>query len=171
MDGVQIGVMDSPIGRLTLTSTNVGLRSIDFGVSDDNHQLWQPKKVGGTKSINVSEQILQRTSRQLEQYFAGKRMRFDIPLDIKGTLFQQKVWKALLSIPYGTTRSYQDIANVIGSPRAVRAIGGANHRNPLPIIIPCHRVIGINGALTGYRGGIEKKLVLLSLEGVKFTSS
>ena len=108
--------------------------------------------------------LLQDTMRQLQEYFAGTRKSFSIPLDLQGTDFQKKVWNVLLSIPYGETRSYSDIARAIGKPDAVRAVGAANGRNPLSIIVPCHRVIGQNGSLTGYAGGLEIKKMLLDLE-------
>ena len=102
--------------------------------------------------------------RQLSEYLKGERKGFDLPLLIKGTMFQQQVWKALLEIPYGETRSYKQIAVAIGNPKAVRAVGMANNRNPLLIVVPCHRVIGANGKLVGYGAGIEKKEFLLRLE-------
>ena len=102
---------------------------------------------------------------QLSEYFAGTRQEFTLPLSPKGTPFQQKVWAALQTIPYGQTRSYGEIARQIGSPKAARAVGMANHHNPIAILIPCHRVVGQNGALTGYAGGLERKKALLQLEG------
>ena len=103
---------------------------------------------------------------QFEEYFTGSRKNFDLPLDLHGTVFQLSVWKALLQIPYGTTQNYSGIAAVIGRPRAIRAVGAANGANPLPVVVPCHRVIGKNGLLNGYRGGLEVKKELLSLEGI-----
>ncbi len=108
--------------------------------------------------------LLEETQRQLLEYFAGKRQQFDLPLRPEGTPFRQQVWQALLTIPYGQTRSYRDIAALVGAPRAVRAVGGANHHNPISIIIPCHRVIGADGSLRGYGGGTEIKTALLALE-------
>jgi len=101
---------------------------------------------------------------QLQEYFAGRRTRFDLPLAPRGTAFQQAVWAQLLRIPFGATASYGDIARAIGKPAAVRAVGGANHRNPLSIVIPCHRVIGADGSLTGYGGEMHRKRALLALE-------
>ncbi|HEY6130619.1 MAG TPA: methylated-DNA--[protein]-cysteine S-methyltransferase, partial [Halioglobus sp.] len=101
----------------------------------------------------------------LTDYFAGQRRHFELPLAVQGTLFQQSVWDALAEIPYGEMRSYRDIARRIGKPAAVRAVGAANGRNPLPIVVPCHRVIGSNGTLTGFSGGLEVKTYLLQLEG------
>jgi methylated-DNA-[protein]-cysteine S-methyltransferase len=106
----------------------------------------------------------QEAKKQLEEYFAGKRKDFDLPLQPVGTDFQQAVWMALRQIPYGHTASYADIAQAVGSPKAARATGQANNRNPIAIIVPCHRVIGRNGKLTGYAGGLDKKEFLLALE-------
>jgi len=110
---------------------------------------------------------LRETARQLQAYFAGSCRRFDLPLDFAGTAFQRQVWTALLTIPFGETRSYSDIARQIGSPLAVRAVGAANGRNPISIIAPCHRVIGASGSLTGFAGGLAAKQYLLALEGRK----
>lgn len=108
--------------------------------------------------------VLRRTQKELEEYFSGERTRFTIPLAPKGTSFQQTVWQALLEIPYGETRTYRQIAERIGNPKACRAVGLANSRNPIWILVPCHRVIGKNGSLTGYAGGLDKKHFLLELE-------
>ncbi len=111
-----------------------------------------------------SSSLLEKAERQLTEYFEGRRKSFDLPLELKGTDFQVKVWKALEKIPYGETKSYQEIAEEIGSPKAFRAVGNANNKNPVSIIIPCHRVIGKSGKLVGYGGGLEKKEYLLHLE-------
>ena len=108
--------------------------------------------------------VLQEAKRQLEEYFAGKRTVFDLPLNPTGTVFQKQVWAQLQQIPYGETRSYSQIATAIGNPKASRAVGGANNKNPIGIIVPCHRVIGANGALVGYAGGLDLKEKLLQLE-------
>lgn len=108
--------------------------------------------------------LLAEGAGQLEEYFAGRRQRFDLPLTLKGTPFQQKVWRALLDIPYGQTRTYGDIARAVDCPRGFRAVGMANNRNPVPILVPCHRVVGADGALVGYAGGLELKAALLALE-------
>ena len=113
---------------------------------------------------NIQHPMLLKVKQQLEQYFAGQRQQFNLPLDFQGTDFQQRVWRALLTIPYGETRSYKDIALQIGNEKAVRAVGAANGRNPISIIAPCHRVIGSGGALVGFAGGLDKKQILLSLE-------
>ena len=117
--------------------------------------------------------LIKEAHQQLSEYLKGERKSFDLPLRMKGTDFQQRVWNALLDIPYGETRSYKQIAEAIGNPKAVRAVGMANNRNPLLIVVPCHRVIGVNGKLVGYGAGIEKKEFLLRLEsrgGYKMSS-
>lgn len=119
---------------------------------------------GGDTWIESAEKI-QPYRAQLEEYFAGRRKKFDLPLDLQGTDFEKRCWQALLTIPYGETRSYADIARAVGSPKAFRAVGMANHNNPVAIVVPCHRVIGANGDLTGYGGGLEVKRKLLELEG------
>jgi len=126
-----------------------GVRSIDFG-AHGAHQL--------------SSAVMRNTVRQLQAYFAGDSQFFDVPLEIGGTDFQRRVWNALRTIPYGQTRSYSQIAAQIGAPRAVRAVGAANGRNPIPIIVPCHRVIGASGSLVGFGGGLAWKRLLLDLE-------
>ena len=104
--------------------------------------------------------------KQLKEYFSGARKRFDLPLHVMGTAFQKRVWRQLCQIPFGQTASYKEIAEKIGKPKAMRAVGQANHRNPIPIIIPCHRIIGADGHLVGFGGGLDKKRFLLSHEGV-----
>jgi methylated-DNA-[protein]-cysteine S-methyltransferase len=108
--------------------------------------------------------ILLETERQLSEYIAGKRTRFDLPLQPYGTEFQKKVWQALREIPFGKTKSYLDLASAVGSPEASRAVGTANGKNPLSIVVPCHRVVAADGALTGFAGGLERKAALLALE-------
>ena len=114
------------------------------------------------------DELLDRAIDEVDEYFAGKRMAFGIPLAPEGTPFQHDVWNALLAIPFGETRSYMDVARTIGKPRAVRAVCAANGRNPLGIVVPCHRVIGADGSLTGYAGGMERKKFLLDLERQRF---
>lgn len=118
----------------------------------------------GEKTVEMRTPLSDETARQLEEYFQGTRKTFDLPLRMNGTEFQKQVWEALLTIPYGETRSYSELAEQIGRPKAARAVGMANHRNPIAILVPCHRVIGKNGSLTGYAGGIDKKEMLLELE-------
>lgn len=144
----------SPVGPLTLVSNGAALTQLDF----EHPRYPSPAKPPG------NDRVLDETRRQLDAYFAGKLRVFDIPLAAAGTPFQQRVWAALLTIPYGVTRSYGQQAAAIGAPNASRAVGLANGRNPISIIVPCHRVIGANGSLTGYGGGTERKRLLLDLE-------
>lgn len=116
------------------------------------------------EGVCLETALIKETHRQLCEYLKGERKEFDLPLNPKGTDFQKRVWKALCEIPYGETRSYKQIAETIGNPKAVRAVGIANHRNPLLIVVPCHRVIGADGKLVGYASGIDKKAFLLRLE-------
>jgi methylated-DNA-[protein]-cysteine S-methyltransferase len=126
----------------------------------------RPRSASLETELEASEMpILVEAARQLEEYFAGARKGFDLELDFEGTEFQRKVWRALLTIPYGETRSYAQIAKQIGQPQAVRAVGAANGRNPISIVAPCHRVIGSTGKLTGFGGGLPAKALLLELEG------
>ncbi|WLD94007.1 methylated-DNA--[protein]-cysteine S-methyltransferase [Alkalihalobacillus sp. AL-G] len=163
---VQYGEMECILGPLTLLKTDKGLCRIDFGTAEDNLPLikaWLKKQLI-TAELELQQESMEPYIVQLEEYFARQRTVFDIPLDLFGTRFQKQVWDGLMHIPYGETYSYKDIATLIGSPKAVRAIGSANNKNPMPIIIPCHRVIGSNGCLVGYGGGLDKKEVLLNLE-------
>jgi methylated-DNA-[protein]-cysteine S-methyltransferase len=148
----------SPVGELTLVASDTGLVAI----------LWQdddPARVRlAAREARTDHPILAMAQAQLTDYFAGARRAFTVPLDIRGTPFQQMVWAALRDIPFGETRSYGDIARAIGRPTASRAVGAANGRNPLSIIAPCHRVVGANGALTGFAGGVETKRWLLEFE-------
>ena len=154
-------IVDSPVGKLTLVATAEGLAGF----------LWENERPGRVR-LNVevedaSHPVLVETERQLAEYFAGQRKAFAVVLDFAGTAFQRKVWNALLTIPFGETRSYRQIATQIGHPDAVRAVGAANGRNPVSIIVPCHRVVGTNGRLTGFAGGLDAKAYLLALEGTK----
>lgn len=144
----------SPLGTLTLTEEDGRLSRLDFG------------ELTVENAAECVTPLLLDTQRQLDEYFDGQRTHFDLPLAPEGTPFQQAVWRALRGIPYGRTRTYQDIAEQIGNPHASRAVGMANHRNPIAIVIPCHRVIGASGRLTGYGGGLDKKEYLLSMEHV-----
>lgn len=151
-------VIDSPVGQLTLVASEHGLAAI----------LWEndnPRRVPLGEVIDSDDHpILLETERQLREYFTGQRTEFSLPMDFRGTEFQRRVWSALLTIPFGETRSYAQIAEQIGCPAAVRAVGAANGKNPLSIIAPCHRVLGSNGKLTGFAGGLETKAKLLSHE-------
>ncbi len=148
-------LLDTPIGSLRLVSDGVALTKIEF---PQHHSICS----GETET---SDATLSACAVQLTEYFAGERQAFSLPLNAGGTIFQNEVWSALIDIPFGELRSYSDIAIAIGRPKAVRAVGAANGRNPLPIIVPCHRVIGSNGSLTGFAGGIPLKTKLLELEG------
>lgn len=140
----------SPGFSLSIETGPAGVRRIEFGSHGKNSH---------------SSPLMRETIRQLRLYFAGELREFDLPLELLGTDFQKRVWSALLTIPYGQTRSYTEIAQQIGATRAVRAVGAANGRNPIPIIVPCHRVIGASGNLVGFGGGLEWKRKLLDLEG------
>src|SRR5580700_8334373 len=150
--------MRSPVGRLTLVGSDRGLAAV----------LWEHDDPSRVRLADIKEDtshpLLVRAQQQLEQYFAGKRRKFTVKLDPAGTDFQTRVWNALRTIPFGETRSYGQIADQIGSRKAVRAVGAANGANPLSIIVPCHRVIGADGKLTGFAGGLEVKARLLALE-------
>ena len=148
----------SPVGELTLVADDRGLAAI----------LWQDDRPGrvrlGALVEKTDHPVLLETERQLGEYFAGERRSFDVPLSFAGTDFQKRVWAALLAIPFGETRSYGEIAHQLGAPGASRAVGAANGRNPISIIAPCHRVVGSNGKLTGFAGGLDAKAFLLALE-------
>lgn len=148
----------SPIGPLTLVGSDAGLRAI----------LWPDERVGRVRlpatTTKDDQAVLVAASTQLDQYFAGTLRRFDLPLDLSGTVFQVKAWRALADIPFGQTTSYAEQARRVGHPTAVRAIGSANGRNPLSIVLPCHRVVATSGALTGFAGGLEIKRWLLDFE-------
>lgn len=149
---VAISCVETPIGLCTLVEQEEKLIRLHFGMPD----------MGETFKRDTP--LLTEAAHQLNAYFAGQLTVFDIPIAAQGTLFQQKCWQALRQIPYGQVRTYSQQAEMIGQPAAARAVGMANHRNPLPIIIPCHRIIGANGSLTGYAGGLWRKEQLLKLE-------
>jgi len=146
----------SPIGPLTILASEVGIA----GIHMEEHRHFSPP----TETTAPASPYLDLAVRQVAEYFAGTRTTFDLPLDPAGTPFQRAVWSALSTIPHGETRSYAQIAAQIGNPKGVRAVGLANGRNPISIVVPCHRVIGKNGTLTGYGGGLERKRFLLDLE-------
>ncbi|OZI49272.1 methylated-DNA--[protein]-cysteine S-methyltransferase [Bordetella genomosp. 5] len=152
--------LDTPVGTLRLIARGDLLAAV----------LWPDERPGrvplDAPLANPAHPVLQQARTQLQAYFAGELRRFDLPLDFAGTAFQQRVWQALLAIPYGQTRSYAEIARQLDAPAAVRAVGAANGRNPLSIIAPCHRVVGSGGALTGFAGGLPAKTWLLRHEGV-----
>jgi methylated-DNA-[protein]-cysteine S-methyltransferase len=140
---------DTPIGPLLVTCNEAGITGCHMGE---------------TRPGSRPHPLLDRAGEQLSEYFSGKRRSFDLPLAADGTAFQQSVWRALTAIPYGVTRSYREIAEAVGSPKAFRAVGAANGRNPIGVIVPCHRVIGADGSLTGFGGGLDRKRWLLEHE-------
>ena len=154
----QFKKIESPVGTLTLIANEKKLLAV----------LWQKEKAGRVKiskgQENEKHSVLILAEKQLKEYFQGKRTDFDLPLEFEGTDFQKKVWKALQNIPFGKTRSYVEIATKIGSPGASRAVGSANGKNPISIVVPCHRVIAQSGKLAGFAGGLEAKQFLLGLE-------
>lgn len=155
MQTLQVRTVDSPVGRLTLAGRNgrlQHLRMVD--------QTYEPSREGWESDDTAFADVVV----QLDAYFTGELFEFDLDLDLVGTDFQRRVWAALLTIPYGETRSYGQLAQQIGAPGAFRAVGLANGHNPIGIIVPCHRVIGANGSLTGYGGGLHRKKSLLELE-------
>lgn len=154
-------IMDSPIGRLMLEEEDGALVRVAF-------EREIPADIEGQIADrdlpSQAKEVLEKAEWQLKEYFAGERKVFDLPLAPKGSEFQHKVWRALQEIPYGETRSYGQIAEAVGNPKASRAVGMANHRNPISIIVPCHRVIGADGRLVGFGGGLGVKEALLQLE-------
>ncbi len=164
---IYYSTMEAELGEIILAKTVDGLCWLSFadnGSALKKLTVWANKTVGVGELCEATDQ-LDEAKQQLREYLAGERKEFDLRLDIYGTDFQLAVWDALMTIPYGEARCYRDIAEQVGSPKAVRAVGGANHQNPLSIIIPCHRVIGASGSLVGYGGGLDCKRYLLELEG------
>lgn len=151
--------VDTPLGGVTLAATDLGLCGLWFDA-----QRHAPDTAGWR--LDADHPVLREAATQLDDYLAGRRVIFDLPLDLShGTAFQQSVWRALRDIPRGATTSYGTLGARVGRPAAVRAVGAAVGRNPISVIVPCHRVIGADGALTGYAGGLERKTALLTLEG------
>jgi len=156
---------DSPVGRLFLAASANGLVALEF--EHASQQPENPRRIRRERNDvrwQESARHMRAYVRELEQYFAGKRREFTFPLDLRGTDFQLACWRALLAIPYGETRTYADIARAAGKPQAFRAAGMANNRNPIAIVVPCHRVIASDGKLCGYGGGLDVKRRLLELE-------
>jgi methylated-DNA-[protein]-cysteine S-methyltransferase len=149
---------DTPLGPVLIARTEAGLAGLWFEA-----QKWHPEPIDAPECPD--DPLLQKAACQIADYFAGRRTQFDLPLDLHGSPFQRSVWQALCEIDNGSTRSYADIARHIGTPQAVRAVGAAVGRNPVSVIVPCHRVLGSNGSLTGYAGGLDRKRALLALEG------
>jgi len=158
MEKIYYTVMKGPLGDILLAASDNGLCYLGF---QESRSARDPDP-----SWVASKKPFKEVVTQLKEYFSGRRKRFDLPLDLQGTPFQRSVWKALLEIPYGQTASYGDIARRIGNPKACRAVGGANGANPVAVIVPCHRVIGTSGKLTGFGAGLPIKRRLLDLEGV-----
>lgn len=161
---------DSPVGPLFLAASNHGLVALEFDARLPGQQSIRlnPRDLreeGEGITFEESPRSMRPYISELEQYFAGKLREFTFQLDLRGTDFQQACWRALLAIPYGETRTYADIARAVGKPNAFRAVGMANNRNPIAIVVPCHRVIASDGTLCGYGGGLELKRKLLELEG------
>jgi methylated-DNA-[protein]-cysteine S-methyltransferase len=151
---MRLARVDTPIGPLTLLGSDAGLRAVLFAGRD-----------APPGAAAAPHPVLDEAARQLRDWFAGARTAFDLPLDLGGaTAFQRRAWLALAEIPYATTRSYGEQDRVLGAPRAARAVGAANGRNPLPVVLPCHRLVGADGALTGFGGGLEVKRALLDHE-------
>jgi methylated-DNA-[protein]-cysteine S-methyltransferase len=148
---VPTGLFESPIGTVIVSASESGVTELNF--SD-----------GGDSPEGLGNHIVEKCLTQLDEYFSGRRVSFSVELDLRGTEFQLSVWRALLLIPYGRTSTYGRIAALTGRPKAVRAVGGANHSNPVSIIVPCHRVLGSDGSLTGYGGGLHRKKWLLDHE-------
>lgn len=151
------GYMTSPIGILKITASDTAVTSVERIISAEEGQA-------GMEDKTIENPFIRQCREELQEYFTGRRQSFDVPLAPSGTSFQQRVWNALCQIPYGQTRTYGEIAKMAGNPKASRAVGMANHRNPILILIPCHRVIGADGSLTGYAAGLEIKKYLLQLE-------
>lgn len=155
-------IMSSPIGRIRIVTNQIQLLELRF--EGEHADSFEQDVFSDNSSVLELHQLVKT---QLQEYFEGTRKEFQFPYLMQGTAFQQEVYKALLKIPYGTTCSYQDIAIAIGNPKACRAVGMANHNNCLPILIPCHRVVGANKSLVGYAGGLGTKVKLLEIEGVR----
>jgi len=158
--------IESPVGTLLAAATAKGLCLLEFADVEDrlNRHQNHLETVFKTKIVDGNSEIIKQLKKELKEYFKGDRKNFDVKIDCKGTAFQENAWNALLKIPYGQTRSYKEQAIAVGNPKAVRAVAGANNRNKISIVIPCHRVIGKNGSMTGYGGELWRKEFLLKLE-------
>ena len=154
--------IETPVGKLGITASSEAVTRIFFGREYRNRR--RPRNAPEACTPETAGPLLLQAAAELAEYFAGTRREFTLPLAPAGTPFQQAVWRALLQIPYGETRTYAQIAEAVGRPKAVRAVGSANNRNPILFIVPCHRVIGANGNLVGYAYGVEMKRTLLQLE-------
>lgn len=175
---VQRSIVDTPIGKLCIEVEGGFVTGVRMAFEESDRKECRQEIIsnnGSTKEnmlVNHSEEclgkvsmdLLTETGKQLQEYFDGKRKGFNLPILLRGTEFRKKVWQGLCTIPYGETRSYKELAELVGNPKAVRAVGGANNKNPIMIIVPCHRVIGADGSLVGFGGGLEVKKYLLELE-------
>jgi len=162
---VSFGIAESPVGDLLLAATRVGLCAISFDPDPDRY-LSELSEAFGPRVLEVSEP-LEDTVAQLDEYFRGERQDFELPLDLSAvTTFRRQILEELVEVPYGAVTTYATLARDAGRPGAARAVGGAMNRNPIPIVLPCHRVIGANGSLTGYAGGLPRKKNLLALESL-----
>lgn len=172
METLAYRLMQSPVGPLFLAASARGLVALEFDTRLPGQQTIRPnprdlRVESRALLFQEAEEAMRRYIRELEQYFAGERREFEFPLDLRGTEFQLSCWQALLAIPYGEVRTYADIARAVGRPRGFRAVGMANNRNPVAIVVPCHRVIASDGSLCGYGGGLQIKRKLLELEGAR----
>jgi O-6-methylguanine DNA methyltransferase len=170
METLHSTILTSSIGPLFLAASGKGLVALEFDARLPGQQTIRPnprdlREENQDVRFGESADSLRMYQQELEEYFAGRRRQFTFPLDLRGTEFQLACWRALLAIPYGETRTYADIARAVGKPQAFRAVGMANNRNPVAIVVPCHRVIASNGTLCGYGGGLHIKRTLLELEG------
>jgi methylated-DNA-[protein]-cysteine S-methyltransferase len=154
-------ILKSPLGDVTLVANETELTGLYFV----NHRHMPESKAGWT--LNKKHPVLQKAEKELTEYFAGKRDTFTVPFNLGGTPFQKRIWKEIATIPFGKTISYSELAKKAGAPKAVRAAGAATGRNPVSVIVPCHRVMGKNNSMTGYGGGLERKQRLLALENVE----
>ena len=168
MESFVYTLLQSPVGPLFLAASERGLVALEFDARMAGQQTVRPNprdlRTENKFRFEESDDAIRPYASELEEYFAGERHQFDFPLDLRGTEFQLACWRALLAIPYGETRTYADVARAVGRPQAFRAVGIANNRNPVAIVVPCHRVIASDGTLCGYGGGIENKQNLLDLE-------
>lgn len=155
----------TPLGPIAIGSFDDKICFLEFYLPERYKEMsGKLRKVFDAELVEGTNDVIEQAGKELQEYFAGKRKKFTVPLDLRGTEFELKIWDQLLKIPYGQVCSYSDIARRIKNPKSVRAVGGANHSNPVAIIVPCHRVVGKNGSLTGYGGGMDKKRLLLDLE-------
>lgn len=165
MEVIHSTMFASPVGPLFLAASEKGLVAVEFEARLPGQQTIRPKTETEGIRFQTADRQMSAYVGELQEYFAGGRRGFSFPLDLRGTAFQLDCWKALLAIPYGETRTYADIARAVGRPRGFRAVGMANNRNPIAIVVPCHRVIAADGTLCGYGGGLDVKRRLLELEG------